>query len=176
MYVGGPGSVQVPRRVFTLKTSTTRRISGWVDDFRRRAEDLPIGVVVELGEHQVTREEIVGFASRWDPLPFHTDPDFARQTAFGDVIGSGLHTMAIYQRLAVLGVYREWAIVAGRSIRGVEFTSPLRPDTTVRATVEIESVMPRSAERSLVSKVGRVLHRDLVLMTVHVDAYVLRRS
>lgn len=145
-------------------------------DRRLTAEELPIGEVIDLGEYWVSRDEIIQFARQWDPMPFHVDPEFARHTVFGDVIGSGMHTMAVYQRLAVLGAYRHWAIVAGRAIRGVDLTSPLRPDTTVRATVEIDSVTATSLERALVSKTGRVLHKDLELMSVRVDSYVLRRQ
>ena len=145
-------------------------------DRRLRAEDLPVGEVIELGEHEVTREAVIDFASQLDPQAFHVDPEFAAGTVFGDVIGSGLHTLAIYQRLAVLGAYRHWAVVAGRAIRGVSLTSPLRPGTTVQATVRIDSVTPSTGERSLVAKTGRVLHGGLVLMTIEVDSYVLRRA
>lgn len=145
-------------------------------DDRLRAEDLPLGAVIDLGTHTVTRDEIIAFAEQWDPQPFHLDADFARATVFGDIIGSGLHSLAIYQRLAVRAAYRHWAIVAGRAIRDVSLTSPLRPDATVRATVVVDSVTPHSAERALVSKTGRLLDGDRVLMTVVVDAYVLRRS
>src|SRR5215211_2002317 len=99
-----------------------------IDD-RIRAEQLPVGETIDLGEHRVTREAIVAFATDWDPQPFHVDLEFARSTTFGDVIGSGLHTLAIFQRLAVLGAYRDWAIVAGRTVRDVQFLSPLRPET-----------------------------------------------
>jgi acyl dehydratase len=146
------------------------------EDNRLRAEDLPIGEVVELGTWTVTREEIIGFATQWDPQPFHIDPDFARATTFGDVIGSGLHTMAIFQRLAVLNLYRHWAVIAGRALRNVQLTAPLRPDTTVRATVRVDSVTPHRADRSLVRKTGKVTHEDAVLMTLEVESYVLRRT
>lgn len=146
------------------------------EDGRLRAEDLPLGRTIELGDYHVTREEIISFAARWDPQPFHVDEVFARETSFGDVIGSGLHTMAVFQRLAVAGAYRYWAVVAGRAIRDVSLTSPLRPDTTVRAAVTVDSVVPHTGRRALVSLTGRVLHGDDVLMTMHVDAYVLRRT
>lgn len=145
-------------------------------DHRLRAEDLPIGEVIDLGGHHVTRDEIISFASQWDPQPFHIDSEFAKGTVFGEVIGSGVHSMAIFQRLAVLAAYRHWAVVAGRTIREVSLMSPLRPNTTVHATVEIGSVTPRSAERSLVVKRGRLLCGDVVLMTMEIDSYVLRRS
>lgn len=146
------------------------------EDDRLRAEDLTIGELIALGSRTVTREEIVAFATQWDPQPFHIDPDFARGTTFGDVIGSGLHTLAVFQRLAVLNLYRRWAVVAGRALRSVQLTAPLRPDTTVRATVRVDSVTPRSADRSLVRKTGKVLHEDVILLTVEVESYVLRRT
>ncbi|MET0455031.1 MAG: MaoC/PaaZ C-terminal domain-containing protein [Mycobacterium sp.] len=147
-----------------------------VDDRLLRAEDLPVGRLLELGEYTVAREEIVAFATQWDPQPFHIDEEFARHTRFGDLIGSGLHTIAIFQRLCVLRLYRDWAVIAGRAVRDVELTRPLRPDTTVQATVQIESVTPDSPTRSLVRKKGAVLHGDVVLMTIDVESYVLRRQ
>lgn len=85
------------------------------------AEDLPIGELLELGEHTVTRQEIVTFAAQRDPLPFHVD-EFARSTRFGGVIRSGLHTMAIFQRSAARRLYRHWAPIAGRAISDVRLT------------------------------------------------------
>ncbi|MTD52640.1 MaoC/PaaZ C-terminal domain-containing protein [Amycolatopsis pithecellobii] len=146
------------------------------EDNRLRAEDLPVGELIELGSQTVTRAEIIEFATQWDPQPFHIDADFARGTMFGDVIGSGLHTLAIFQRLAALNLYRQWAVVAGRAVRNVQLTAPLRPDTTVRATVRVDSVTPHSPGRSLVCKTGRVWHEDTVLMTVEFESYVLSRS
>jgi acyl dehydratase len=146
------------------------------DDRRLRAEALPVGETIALGEYYVSQQEIIDFAAQWDPQLFHIDPAFARATTFGGLIGSGLHTMAIYQRLAVIGAYRHWAVVAGRSVRDIEFTSPLRPDTTVSASVRIDSVSPVSDDHALVMKTGKVLHGDRVLMRLQVDAYALRQQ
>ncbi|MFC5676006.1 MaoC/PaaZ C-terminal domain-containing protein [Aeromicrobium endophyticum] len=139
------------------------------------AEDVPVRTEIELGEHRVTRGEIIAFARQWDPQPFHVDEEFARGTVFGDLIGSGLHTMAIFQRLAVTRLYRHWAIIAGRAINDVRMTRPLRPDTTVRATVWVDSVEPDSPSRSLMRKTGTVWHGDHVMMTIGVESYIARR-
>ena len=37
-------------------------------------EDFEAGQVYELGSRTVTEDEIVAFASQWDPQPMHTDP------------------------------------------------------------------------------------------------------
>ena len=58
-------------------------------------EDLRVGEVRELGSHQVSRDELVGFARAWDPQPFHVDEEAARETVFGGLTASSCHTYSI---------------------------------------------------------------------------------
>jgi acyl dehydratase len=46
-------------------------------------EDFVTGDVFERGSSTVTEEEIVAFATQWDPFTFHTDPEAAKSSAFG---------------------------------------------------------------------------------------------
>ena len=62
-------------------------------------EDLEVGRPVEVGQVTVTAEEIVEFARRFDPQPFHTDEDAARSSPFGGLIASGWHTASLCMRL-----------------------------------------------------------------------------
>lgn len=64
-------------------------------------EDVAIGKPVPLGSHTFTAEEIVAFASQYDPQPFHLDDAAAAKTHFGRLCASGWHTAAIYMRLLV---------------------------------------------------------------------------
>jgi acyl dehydratase len=64
-------------------------------------DDLEIGYKAELGSHTFTAEEIVAFAKRWDPQPFHVDPEKAKQTLFGSLCASGWHTACMWMRLNV---------------------------------------------------------------------------
>jgi acyl dehydratase len=109
------------------------------------AEDLVAPRRFELGRHTVTREEIVAFAAEWDPLPMHVDEAAAQAGPFGGLIASGLHTLGVYQRLAVPVVWREMAIIAGRTLREIRMMRPVRPDTTLTGHVEWREVQPRAA-------------------------------
>ena len=64
-------------------------------------EDFEAGQVYELGSRTVTEDEIVAFASQWDPQPLHADPVAARSSVFGGLIASGWHTGAMWMRLYV---------------------------------------------------------------------------
>ena len=91
------------------------------------------------------------------------------------MIGSGLHTMAIFQRMAVERAYSRWAVIAGRAIRDVQLTAPLRPGATVAGTLAITAVVPVGDQRSLVSKRGFIHDGDVQLMSMDLDAYIARR-
>ena len=64
-------------------------------------EDVVVGEKSPLGSHLFTREEIVAFASEWDPQPFHVYEEAARGSMFGSLVASGWHTGATAMRLIV---------------------------------------------------------------------------
>ena len=66
-------------------------------------EDVVVGSEFVSDEVTVTAEDIVAFATQFDPQPFHLDPEAARSSFFGDLAASGWHTAAITMRLLVTG-------------------------------------------------------------------------
>ncbi|UDL95872.1 MaoC family dehydratase [Lichenihabitans sp. PAMC28606] len=64
-------------------------------------EDVVVGETVQFGSHLFTAEEIVAFASRYDPQSFHMDEEAARTGPFGRLAASGWHTAAIWMKLNV---------------------------------------------------------------------------
>jgi hypothetical protein len=67
------------------------------------AEDLHVGQEFEFGSMTLSEQDILDFARQWDPLRIHTDVAYAKEGPFGQVIASGLHTLAVYQRMMVDG-------------------------------------------------------------------------
>lgn len=64
-------------------------------------EDLVVGSIEHFGAYDVTREEVIEFASKYDPQPFHLDDEAAAQTYFGKLSASGWHTAAMTMRMMV---------------------------------------------------------------------------
>ena len=62
-------------------------------------EDFVIGEAVEIGSHRFTREEILSFATRFDPQRFHVDEEQAKDSLFGGLCASGWHTACVWMRL-----------------------------------------------------------------------------
>jgi acyl dehydratase len=64
-------------------------------------EDVEIGTRRELGDYTFSEEEIIRFARKYDPQPFHIDAQAAKRSIFGGIIASGWHTAAIWMKLAI---------------------------------------------------------------------------
>ncbi len=59
------------------------------------------GLVLELGSHTFTAEEIVAFAEKYDPQPFHLDSEAAKSSVFGGLCASGWHSLAVWMKLNI---------------------------------------------------------------------------
>jgi acyl dehydratase len=64
-------------------------------------EDVVVNARTRFGRYEMTKEEIIEFATRFDPQPFHLDDDFAKTTHFGALCASGWHTSAALMRMLV---------------------------------------------------------------------------
>lgn len=152
-------------------TTTLRRV--------RTYEDFPPGRVFQLGSYTVTRDELVDFAGRYDPQPFHTDEAAAAEGPFKGLIASGWHTSAIFMRLYVEGVL---AGADGRGSPGVEqlrWHHPVRPGDTLTGTVRVVEAYPsqRDLTRGTVVTASEVRNQDgVVVMTVRARGLFGRRT
>ncbi|MDQ0596561.1 acyl dehydratase [Streptomyces canus] len=118
------------------------------------AEDLHPGTLFELGSTKVSREEILDFGRRFDPLPLHTNEDAAAASRFGGLIASGFHTAALLQRLVVDAVLSRAALIAGRELGPVRMRAPVRPGDVLHGSMEIMEVRPRDDGTAVVRSRG----------------------
>ncbi|OQW79685.1 MAG: acyl dehydratase [Proteobacteria bacterium ST_bin14] len=64
-------------------------------------EDIQPGTRAAFGHYAVTRDEVIDFAQRFDPQPFHLSDEAAAQTHFGRLSASGWHTCAMMMSMLV---------------------------------------------------------------------------
>ena len=101
----------------------------------RYYEDLLIGEVRESSARIVTLDELLEFAGRYDPQYFHADPIAAKQSIFGGVIASGIHSAALWRALdhEISGDIH-W--ICGVAWEEVRWPNPVRAGDTLRARAE----------------------------------------
>lgn len=101
-------------------------------------EDIEVGSKSAFGHYQVTREEVMDFASKYDPQPFHLDDEAAAQTHFGRLSASGWHTCSMTMSMMVENMKGEKS--AGLGSPGVDqlrWKKPVYPGDTLRCETEI---------------------------------------
>jgi len=112
-------------------------------------EDLEIGLIDTFGPIAVDREEVLAFARRYDPQPFHLDDAAAAQTHFGRVAASGWHSCAMMMSAMV----ERWQQMAGwqeqtlgaMGVDELRWRHPVFPGDTLRGTSElIDKIASRS--------------------------------
>jgi acyl dehydratase len=105
-------------------------------------EDFAVGEVIELGSCSVTQEEIVEFARRYDPQPFHVDEEAAKASNFGGLIASGWHTASMFMRLFVDRVLAGGATLGSPGIDEIRWPRPVRPGDVLTARVAVLDAVP----------------------------------
>ena len=103
----------------------------------RYAEDFEVGEKFDLGRYHVTREEIVDFAQKYDPFPFHVDEEFASKTVFGGIISSGWLTSLVWLRLLHKNFLEYETVLGSPGHEEVKWPTPVRPDDLLEGTLEV---------------------------------------
>ena len=106
-------------------------------------EDFEVGETADLGSCSLTEEQIMAFGRKYDPQPFHVDPEAARRSIFGGLIASGWHTCALMMRLSVEAAQREQAAATGSpGIDSCRWLKPVRPGDVLTGATEILETWP----------------------------------
>lgn len=110
----------------------------------RYFEDWQVGDVVRTEGVTITETQIIDFALKYDPQPFHIDVEAARKSQYGGLISSGFLTQALTFRL-----FRDTGLITGTGmgaggIDELRWLRPVRPGDTLRVVVEVLEKRPSS--------------------------------
>jgi acyl dehydratase len=107
----------------------------------RFLHDLALGERFACGSFTLSRAEIIDFAGRYDPQPFHLDDAAAAVSYFGSLCASGLHTQAAAIGLLV-PVIADVSVVAGYRLHEARFFIPVRPELTYDVAAVWTAITP----------------------------------
>jgi acyl dehydratase len=99
-------------------------------------EDFPVGHFGTFGPRHVTRDEIIAFASEFDPQPMHLDEEAAKQTMLRGLSGSGWHLCSLMMRMMFDGYIGRTASFGSPGVSEVRWLSPLRPGDDLMLDVD----------------------------------------
>ena len=141
-------------------------------------EDFAPGWTIELGPRRVTREEIIGYAARYDPQPMHLDEEAARHTMLGGLAASGWHTCAIMMKMIADGLLLDTASMGAPGVEEAKWLKPVRPgdSLTVRGSVRTARASQSKPDRGFVTLHWEVFNdRGDKVMTLTCPQMIQRR-
>ena len=141
-------------------------------------EDFKPGPFGTFGPHHVSREDIIVFATEFDPQPMHLDEEAAKRSMLNGLSASGWHMCSLLMRICWDGFIHRIASAGAPGVDEVKWVSPLRPGYDL--TVDVEVLGTRESKSR--PDVGFVQINNVVrnasgttLMTMTLPLMILRR-
>ena len=132
-------------------------------------EDIEVGTKSSFGRYEVTREEVIAFASKYDPQPFHLSDEAAAATHFGRLSASGWHTCAMTMSMVVANLAaHSQAGLGSPGIDELRWLKPVYPGDTLRCETELLEKRPSKSRPEMGSFRSRMTvlnQHDVPVMT-----------
>ena len=135
-------------------------------------EDIEVGRTASFGSYAVTREEVMDFAAKYDPQPFHLSDEAAARTHFGRLSASGWHTCAMVMSMVVANLKEnQQAGLGSPGIDELKWVKPVYPGDTLRCETEIleKRVSASRPEMGIFKSRMRVFNQDDVMVMTFVS-------
>jgi acyl dehydratase len=132
-------------------------------------EDYEVDRVYVFGSVKVEEAEVIDFARRFDPQPFHVDPEAAKKTIYGGLIASGWHTAAMMMRLLVDNYLAPGESLGSPGVDELRWLKPVRPgdELSVRVKVTAANRSRSKPDRGVIQSFVEVINQnEEVVMTV----------
>ena len=138
-------------------------------------EDIELGMTMEVAPAVIDKQKMMDFARIYDPLPLHTDEEYAKASPFGALIAPGVMSfMSVWAKFLEQDFFGN-ELLAGKSTK-IEWVRPVYADDILTGRAKITNLVKRNARNGLVEISVEAFnqHGDLVLTDV-TEAIVKRR-
>jgi len=141
-------------------------------------DDLPVGFRFETASRTVPLEEILEFARKWDPQPFHIDPEAARESPYGGIIASGFHTILVSFVLTLDSKVWAEASLGSPGMENIRWLAPVRPGDRLHLVGEViaSRVSASRPDRGLTTIRHEVINQDATVVAEYTTIQILRRA
>jgi acyl dehydratase len=142
-------------------------------------EDIEVGAKSAFGRYWVTREEVIDFATKYDPQPFHLSDEEAAKTHFGRLAASGWHTTAMMMRMLVdnMSVIQQ-AGLGSPGLDELRWLKPVYPGDVLRVETEVLDKRPSRSRADMGSfrSKSTVYNQDDIAVMTCISIGLVRRT
>lgn len=114
-----------------------------------QALDFEPGREVVFGSYDVTRAEVLEFAAKYDPQPFHLSDDAAAASPFGRLAASGWHSCAMAMAVIARFIHDHGQAGLGAGIDDLRWLEPVYPGDRLTISGRVLDVRPSRSKPRL---------------------------
>ena len=139
-------------------------------------DDIAPGDRFNFGPYAVTRDELLEFNRRWDPLPIHLDDEAARARGLEGLTASGQYTLCIKQAMLNQSPWTK-AVIGALGFDELRFPHPVYPNDQIRLEIECLETRPSRSkpDRGIVKFLFQMFNQDDVLVLRYLDTVMFAR-
>lgn len=130
-------------------------------------DDLKIGMTVTIGDAVIEKQKMLDFARTYDPIPLHTDEEYAKNTRFGGLIAPGVMSfMSVWAKYLEVDFFGK-ELIAGKSTK-IEWIKPVFAEDVLSGKATVTGLVRRNERNGLVEITVEAYnqHGELVLTDV----------
>lgn len=141
-------------------------------------DDLPVGFTYTTQARTLPLEDILEFAHKWDPQPFHIDEQAAKASPYEGIIASGFHTILVAFLLTVQSDTWTKSSMGSPGMKDVRWILPVRPGDKLHVVGEVISsrVSASRPDRGYIEILNDVFNQDGALVAQYQATHILRRK
>tara|TARA_B100000989_G_scaffold286644_1_gene255480 strand:+ start:2316 stop:2804 length:489 start_codon:yes stop_codon:yes gene_type:complete len=135
----------------------------------RTIEDFYVGERFQTATFTLDEEALLSFSQMYDPQPLHTNKEYAKEGPFGELIASGIQTLAISIRLFIEMGFFNGTCLSGPAIDDILFSQPVKVGDTIRCQVTVIEARNsrKSNNKGILRTSYRVFNQNSVVVLSH---------
>ena len=139
-------------------------------------DDLQTGDLFHFGPYHVTRDELLEFNARWDPLPIHMNDAAARARGLNGITASGQYTLCIKQKMLNGAPWTD-AVIGALGFDELRFPHPVYPGDDISLTIECLALRGSNSkpDRGIVKFAFGLTNQDGVAVLTYLDTVMFAR-
>ena len=112
-------------------------------------EDIRLGMTVQIAPVAIEKEKMMAFARTYDPIPLHTDEEYAKASPFGALIAPGVMSfMSVWAKYLEVDLFGK-ELLAGKSTK-IEWLKPVYAEDVLTGQAEVTGLVKRNEKNGLV--------------------------
>lgn len=137
-------------------------------------DDFKLGSTFELEPAVIDKADMVDFAKKYDPIPLHTDEEYAKTTHFGRLIAPGVMSfMSVWAKYLEVDLAGD-ELIAGKSTK-IEWMKPVFAGDVLTGVGRVSALTPRNEKNGIVELTFEVTNQNGELVLTDVTEMIVKK-